>query len=418
MAIESVQTFLGVLHRSQLLDPEQIDEVARELGPHYQDPQELAHELVKVDWLTPYQVQLIFAGRWNEVTIGPYQILDRLGEGGISEVFKAWDTQVGRVVALKVLRQDLAANSDAVRQFKRELQAVPKLEHPNIVQTYDANQIGNIHYFAMEYVEGMDLDRFVSKVGPLPIDLACEYIRQVALGLQHAHQLGLVHRDIKPANLFLINPPALDASGNGRHSRPADTIVKIIDWGLARVQLAEGETAPLNQDELEREKGHLVGTADYIAPEQAQDAQVVDTRADVYSMGCSLFYLLTGQPPFPGGSLMQKLLHHREAERPLAQTLRPALPDDLDTVLQRMMAIKPEERFHVPLLVAGALRHFCQPRGGTNGLLQMPVNGSVRPPTYSALPSTRPPTHTSLSGGRPPTSPQLPEPGRDRRFGR
>src|SRR5262249_43349283 len=160
--------------RVQLLTAAQVDEVARELGPHFTDPRALANYLVEIDWLTAYQTRLLFEGQWDELMIGRYQVLDRLGEGGVSEVFKAWDTLRGRVVALKVLPPPLASQSDAVRQFQRELQAVTRLSHPNIVKTYDAHQVGDLHYFAMEFVEGMDLDKYVRRTGPLPVEQACE----------------------------------------------------------------------------------------------------------------------------------------------------------------------------------------------------------------------------------------------------
>src|SRR5947208_1034495 len=164
------------------------------------------------------------------MTIGPYLVLARLGEGGVSEVFKAWDTRKGRTVAVKLLRRGLPGQSDAIRQFRRELEALTRLNHPNIIKTFDAQQAGALDYLAMEYVEGTDLHHHVQKNGPLPAEQACDVIRQVAQGLQHAHQLGLVHRDIKPANLFLLAAPADTKGGAGR-----GTEAKILDWGLARV---------------------------------------------------------------------------------------------------------------------------------------------------------------------------------------
>jgi serine/threonine protein kinase len=356
MPIDSVATFLTILQRMQVLMPQEVQEVTRELGPHFTDPRDLARYLTDIEWLTDYQVSLLFSGRWEELRIGPYLILDRLGEGGVSEVFKAWDTLKGRRVALKVLHQHLTDRSAAIREFQRELQAVTRLSHPNIIQTFDANQMGALHYFAMEYVEGLDLDRYVRQAGPLPIEQACEYIRQVAQGLQHAHQLGLVHRDIKPANLFLVNPPSADPSP-GR--RGPDPVVKILDWGLARVRADAGGAANLAGMDRDTEKGMLIGTADYIAPEQARDPCLMDIRADIYSLGCTLYFLLAGRPPFPGVSLMQKLLQHQDAERPAIREARPDVPEALAVVVQRMMARRPEERYAIPLLVAGALRHFA-----------------------------------------------------------
>jgi hypothetical protein len=169
MSIDSVDTFLAILQRAQVLTPQEVQDVARELGPHFTSPHELARYLAEIDWLTAYQVRLLFSDRWGELTIGPYLILDRLGEGGVSEVFKAWDTVKGRPVALKVLHQHLTNRSAAVRELQRELQAVTRLSHPNIIRTFDAHQVGEVSYFAMEFVEGLDLERYVRRSGQLCI---------------------------------------------------------------------------------------------------------------------------------------------------------------------------------------------------------------------------------------------------------
>jgi serine/threonine protein kinase len=367
MSIDSVETFLAILQRTQVLTPQEAQDVARELGPHFTDPHDLARYLVELEWLTPFQVRLLFSDRWEELTIGPYLVLDRLGEGGVSEVFKAWDTVKGRIVALKVLHQHLTNHSAAVRQLQCELQAVTRLSHPNIIRTFDADQVGDVYYFAMEFVEGLDLDRYVRRWGPLPIQEACEYVRQVALGLQHAHQLGLVHRDIKPANLFLSIPGGWDGEALSVR-RTADTVVKILDWGLARIR--PDADPPLGRPQAKKEeeraggdgdaeKGVLIGTVDFIAPEQVYDPGLVDIRADIYSLGCTLYFLLAGQPPFRGGSLMQKLLQHQQAERPQVREVRPDVPEELAAVVQRMMARCPEERYAIPLLAASALRPFA-----------------------------------------------------------
>src|SRR5262249_6427734 len=175
--------------------------------------------------------------------------------------------------------------------------------------------------------EGLDLDRYVRRSGPLPVEAACEYVRQAALGLQHAHQMGLVHRDIKPANLFLVNPPSSDVSTPLR--RVSDSVVKILDWGLARMQPDGGGLANLPGTDRNAEKGQLIGTADYIAPEQARDPCLVDTRADIYSLGCTLYFLLTGRPPFGGNSLMQKLLQHQTADRHQVREAPSDVPEDV-----------------------------------------------------------------------------------------
>jgi serine/threonine-protein kinase len=357
MSIDSVETFLTILQRAQVLTPPEVKEIARELGPHFSNPHDLARYLTRIDWLTDYQVRLLFSDRWQELMIGPYLVLDRLGEGGVSEVFKAWDTIKGRTVALKVLHQHLTDRLDAVRELQRELQAVTNLSHANIIRTYEANQVGELHYFAMEYVKGLDLDHYVRRHGPLPVEEACEYIRQTALGLQHVHQLGLVHRDIKPANLFLVHAPSCNVSSPSR--RAADSVIKILDWGLVRMRPDAGGVSNLAGLNLDAEKGVLIGTADYIAPEQARDPCLVDIRADIYSLGCTLYFLLMGRAPFAGGSLMHKLLQHQDAERPQVRGSRPDVPEELATVVQRMMARHPDERYTIPLLVAGALRPFA-----------------------------------------------------------
>ncbi len=398
MPIDSAETMLTILQRMRVLTPEETHQVAHELCPHFADALDLAHYLIEIEWLTEYQVDLLFSDRWEELAIGPYLILDRLGEGGVSEVFKAWDTLRGRSVALKVLRQHLSDQSAAIREFQRELRTVTRLSHPNIVKTFDANQVGALHYFAMEFVEGLDLDRHVRRCGPLPIEPACDYVRQVAQALQHAHQLGLVHRDIKPANLFLINPPT---PGAAPARRASDTVVKVLDWGLARLRPDAGASESANLD-MDAEKGMLIGTADYIAPEQARDPCLVDIRADVYSLGCTLYFLLTGGPPFSGTSLMQKLLQHQQAERPSVRAVRPDVPEDLDAVVQRMMAKRPEERYAIPLLVAGALRHFVTGSSGSIRLSASPNGTATRPGTSPTLAATKPPTPLNL--GVPPPS--------------
>ncbi len=428
MALDSIDTLLAVLRRTQLLAPEQVDEVARELVPHYPTAEGLGAYLVGIDWLTAYQLQLLLSEQWEDLTIGPYQVLDRLGEGGVSEVFKAWDTSRGRVVALKVLRQHLAGNSDVVQQFQREMQAITRLSHPNIIKTYDAHQVGSLHCFAMEFVEGMDLERFVQQFGPLPIEQACDFVRQAAGGLQHAHQLGLVHRDVKPANLFLLHPPIPGTAAK----RGPDPVVKIIDWGLARC--AGDPASPPDKDGAgdagDAEKGRLIGTADYIAPEQASDPTLVDIRADVYSLGCTLFYLLTRQPPFPSGSLMQKILQHQQAEPPSLRSLRTDVPEELDALVRKMLAKDPADRFAIPLLLVTPLRRFCGGRvpgsGQGNGVrpgsvpvLNTPSSASLsRPDTApgTAINLPRPSTHATLQ--RPGTHVNLSRPGNNGHGGR
>ncbi len=396
VVIDTVDTLLAAIRRVQLFAPEQVDEIQRELVPHFADPLGLAEHLVRIEWLTPYQYEMLFAGEWEMLSIGCYTLLDRLGCGGVGEVYKAWDSVRGRVVALKVLRRHLATREDAVRQFERELEVLPRLNHPNVIRTFEANKAGNLHYFAMEYVEGRDLYRFVQEAGPLPVEYASDYIRQVAQGLQHAHQYGLVHRDIKPANLFLINPPLPAVAGAAPIRRGPDPLVKIIDWGLARIRLSGENGSEAELADCEAEKGVLTGTADYISPEQARDATVVDVRSDIYSLGCTFVHLLTGQPPFPGRTLMQKLMQHQEAPPPDLRSVRPDVPEELEQLIHKMMAKDPADRFQIPLLIVSPLRKFGP--GAMSGSIIRPPGSGVRPALKGVA---KPGTSLNLSPGDP-----------------
>jgi serine/threonine protein kinase/WD40 repeat protein len=268
-----------------------------------------------------------------------YEILATLGQGGMGSVYKAQHIRLKRIVALKVIRKEFAAAAQAVERFQREAEAAAQLDHPNILRVYDAGESTGSPYLAMEYIDGIDLVKLVRQKGPLQVAEACDVARQVAIGLQHAHEHGLVHRDIKPHNLM----------------RTREGIVKILDFGLARLSMAgndphgEGLTA----------SGVVLGTPDYIAPEQAMNARGVDIRADLYSLGCSLFHLLTGRPLFLGDSLTEKLLKHQLTPPPL-DSLAPEVPPGLVALLQRLLAKNPDERYQTPAEVAAALTPFCQ----------------------------------------------------------
>jgi serine/threonine protein kinase len=219
MADASTASLVDLLRRYRLLEPGQPEQVSRTLQHRFTDPKALARELLQRGWLTPYQANQLLQGRGQELALGSYVLLERLGEGGMGQVFKARHQQMGRVVALKVIRKERLASPDAVRRFQREVRVLAQLDHPNIVRAYDAQEVGGTQLLVMEYVAGTDLAKLVGKEGPLPVGRACEYIRQAALGLQHAHERGVIHRDIKPQNLLL------SAGGT----------VKVLDLGLARL---------------------------------------------------------------------------------------------------------------------------------------------------------------------------------------
>lgn len=267
-----------------------------------------------------------------------YRIVAAIGEGGMGAVYRAEHRLMGRTVALKVIRGDLLGSAAMVERFRGEVRAAARLaSHPNIVAAHDAERAGATHMLVMEFVEGTDLAELVKRRGPLPVGEACEYIRQAALGLQHAFEGGMVHRDIKPQNLM----------------RTTRGQVKILDFGLARFT---SEAASLGGMTGE---GMVLGSADYIAPEQIDDPHAADIRADIYSLGGALYFLLAGRPPFPDGSPIQKLMAHREkTPQPLAE-IRAAVPPELARVVERMMARDPARRFRTPDEVAQALGPFA-----------------------------------------------------------
>jgi serine/threonine-protein kinase len=347
--VTTVPALVEAVRRCRLLSPPQLDELTRGLSGRFADARALARELLQRGWLTAYQVNQLLLGRGADLQIGQYLVLERLGEGGTGQVFKARHQNMNRVVALKVIRRELLADAEVVQRFYREIQVISKLAHPSVVHAYDAGPIGRAHVLVMEYVEGTDLDRLVKQSGPLPVAQASDYIRQAAVGLQHIHGRNLVHRDIKPSNLLV--------SGVAANEKPAQQ-VKILDLGLARLQRGgkDGDATSV----FTPTGAVMIGTPNYLAPEQAIDFHAADIRSDIYGLGCTFYYLLTGQPPFPGGSLAEKLLKHQQKEPPPVEQLRPDVPPALAVVLRRMLAKRPEDRYQTPGELAGALEPFAR----------------------------------------------------------
>jgi serine/threonine-protein kinase len=338
---------VATLRGLPLLNAGQLDEVLTQLQPRLPEPRALARELLARGWLTPYQVNLLLQGRGQDLVLGPYVLLERLGSGGGGQVFKARHSLMQRIAAVKVIRKELLADADVVSRFQREILSISQLTHPNIVQAYDAGVIGAGFYLAMEYVEGIDLARLVKRDGPLAVHTACGYARQAALGLQHISERGLVHRDIKPSNLMLTN--SVPSMGNAVQ-------IKILDLGLARLERPPGELAALTDT-----GAVMMGTLDYMAPEQALHSHQVDARADIYSLGCTLFYLLTGKAPYSGGTLAQTLVGHQQLPIPDIGQLRRDVPCGLSDILKRMMAKQPSDRFATAAEVAQALGQIAAP---------------------------------------------------------
>ena len=335
MAI-SLDQFIENLTRSGLFSAEEIRAFREDFPPERRprDAQGLARELIQAKRLTRYQAAAVYQGKTRGLVFGEYTVLDQIGAGGMGQVLKARHRVMERIVALKVLPRRAMQLPEAVQRFQREVRAAARLQHPHIVTAFDAGEADGIHFLVMEYVDGKDLAQLVAERGALAVDEAVDYVVQAARGLEYAHSEGIVHRDIKPGNLLV------DKRGN----------VKILDMGLARV--FEGEET--DADRL-TSTGQVMGTCDYMAPEQAEDTHRADRRADVYSLGCTLYRLLTGRKPYDGESLIQILLSHRDAPIPSLCDARPDVPAELDAVCRKMLAKTPEDRYQSMTEVIGAL---------------------------------------------------------------
>ena len=288
----------------------------------------LTRELVQRGWLTPYQVNHLFQGKENQLTLGSYVLLEKISEGVMGDVFKARHMQQSRrIVALQVIRPDLLRNAEAVERFYGEVQASSQVSHPHLVALFDAGPIGDTHFFAMEYIEGIDLERHVETQGPLPVIQACEFIRQAALGLQLAFQRGLRHHDVKPSNLLLA-----EARGSEGGST-ASTSLGVLAWGMVKVRnlglTVIRQPTKHTRLELGRPRQNTgFCSPDFVAPERVA-GQPGDIRSEVYSLGCTFYFLLTGQVPFPGGTIEEKHRRHCEESPTPVEEHRAAVPAEV-----------------------------------------------------------------------------------------
>src|SRR5579885_533353 len=289
--------------------------------------------------------------------LGQYRILERLGAGGMGQVYKAMHPVMERIVALKIISPRLMKESSARARFQREVRHAARLIHPNIVVAYDAAEGEGLCFLVMEYIQGQDIAQLLLRHGRPPAALACEIIRQAALGLQFAHEHGMVHRDIKPANLMVTSArPQTD--GSTIEGWPELPLVKILDFGLARLSAADG--ANVGRGETLTREGCIVGTPEYMAPEQARDSRLVDIRSDIYSLGCTLYMMLAGRPPFKASTTFEMaVMHLSQAPEPVAR-FNAALPPELSAVVHRMLAKRPEDRYQTPGAVANALQPWAR----------------------------------------------------------
>lgn len=333
----STDEVLTLVRKSGLVPENRLDAFLREKSDNMpNDAVGVAATMVRNGILTKFQAQQILRGKYKSFNIGRYRVLEPLGVGGMSRVYLCEHTTMAHRVAIKIVSADTSIDPSIVKRFLRESRAVASLSHPNIVRAHDAaEEPGKFHYLVMEYIDGVNLHDLVSRNGRLSASRAAHYISQAARGLQYFHEAGLVHRDIKPGNLLL------DRKG----------VVKILDLGLVRARSAD--TADPITETFDRKS--ILGTADYMSPEQAIQTSDVDIRSDIYSLGASLYYLLAGRAPFPGDNFAHKLLAHQMKMPDPLHVMRTDIPAELNAVVEKMMAKSLDVRYQLPSEIVEAL---------------------------------------------------------------
>jgi serine/threonine protein kinase len=339
--VSTTEAFLETLSKSGVIDKKRLAAYLEELKADSglpEKPKQLADRMLRDGLLSRLMAAQLLQGKAKGFLVNnKYKILELLGSGGMGRVYLCEHMLMHRLVALKTLPLDKTHNTSAIERFHREARAVASLNHPNIVRAYDLDRADKLHFLVMEYVDGKSLHGIVTAHGPMDYRRAAHYIAQAAAGLQHAHEAGWVHRDIKPGNLLL------DRQG----------VVRLLDMGLARFFHDKGDMLTRNFDE-----NNVLGTADFLAPEQAMNCHDVDIRADIYSLGATFYYLLTAQPPFPEGNVTQKLMAHQVQQPKPIRDYRPDIPEELLEVVEKMMAKAKEDRYQIPAEVIEALSHW------------------------------------------------------------
>ncbi len=331
---------------SEILNSQQIEELNEKLesGRWPTGARELASRLFYEKWLTEFQARKLIANRASELIVGRYLIVDRIGGGAMGDVFKAEHQYMGRVVALKMIKQEMMSDR-LIKRFRREMRLAARMNHPNVVRAYDADQVGNLFYIAMEYVPGKSLGELL-KAGPLRMQDVVRYGAQAALGLDHAHQQGILHRDVKPSNILL--------SSEDRKT------VKVLDLGLGML------IDPSSGDPMLTQAGNVVGTYDYMSPEQVK-GRTLDGRSDLYSLGCTMYHLMTGYPPFRHEIPMKRMSMRIDTRpTPISEYL-PDMPRRLIAIMDKMLAVDPEDRFQSGLEVNDALMGLFKTKGRMPG---------------------------------------------------
>ncbi len=328
---KDLESFIDGLRKSGLIDEKELHRLV--VNSEADDADSFAKELVEHDTLTAYQARALSRGRWKGLVLGNYVIVEKLGKGGMGQVYKARHDRMGRTVCLKVLRSVGRRSPEVVERFRREIKTHSALSHPNFVVAHDADEAEGIQFLVMEFIDGRDLSRRVKDDGPSPIGEAMQILRQTASALEYAHDQGVTHRDIKPHNLMVAEFG--DDAGQ----------VKVLDMGLARFEpLLDGPTDSTTRASMTA-SGVIMGTVDYMSPEQALNSKNADARSDIYSLGCTMYFLLTGTTMFAGETLMEKIIAHREQPLPRLRDLVPEASAGLDAVFQKMVARNPDDRY-------------------------------------------------------------------------
>jgi serine/threonine protein kinase len=356
----TLDDFCSRLAASKLFSADEVSSFLSLLTPRERlaDGDSLATRLIDAGKLTRFQAEQLCALTGDQLVLGNYIILDKLGQGGMGAVYKAQHRHMKRLVALKVISPALLNSSNNMKRFQREVETLARLKHPNIVVAHDAAEAEGTKFLVMELVEGRDLSSQVRASGPLPVGQAVDCILQAARGLAYAHRQGVVHRDVKPSNLFL------DQAG----------VVKILDLGLASLSCAE-------RDESLTDSGVIVGTLEYLSPEQAQSPKLCDPRSDVYSLGLTLWYLLTGRAAFEAKSAVSMLLAHRDRPLPSLPAIRADVPPALGALFHRMAAKQMSDRYQTMDDVVAALEGLQSDLGSTANAAVSPIVllGDTRP---------------------------------------
>jgi len=332
------EEFLKLIRKCEVIDSRSLDAfMSRRTFKVEADAGDLANEMIREGVLTQFQAEQLLQGKWRGFTIGRYKYLERIGIGGMGQVFLCEHIHTRRRVAVKVLPPAKAEQPAALGRFYREARAAAALQHPNAVRIHDIEQDGEFHFIAMDYIAGPNLLDVVKQLGSLDIRRATSYVCQVATALDFAFRNGIIHRDVKPGNVMI------DKSGKAY----------LLDLGLARFINDHADQLTLKYDDK-----IVLGTADYVAPEQIENSHAVDTRADVYALGATFYFLLAGHPPFPTGTVSQKLLWHRTKSPAPIREIRAEIPKGLAAVLSRMMEKDPKERYQTPAQVVSALEEW------------------------------------------------------------